>query len=119
MHEAMTDLHVHFHGDVAAGATLVIQVPPTGAIAAQLNQLKELITMDMQALKTALEGVSTQLTDTSTQLEKATNEIVVAISNSGNTTAEVDAAVAKLQQLGTGLKTLAQGLDDLNADAPA
>lgn len=80
-----------------------------------------------------LRGVATQLTDFGTQLDadvsqlgKALNECVVALSNLGNTGPEVDAAMATLQSAanaltgkGDGLRTVAQSLDDLNADAPA
>jgi predicted acetyltransferase len=57
------------------------------------------------------------LTDLGTQLDKAKGEIVqhvadleAAIASQGNTTPEVDAALAAL-------KTKVQALDDLNADA--
>lgn len=46
------------------------------------------------------------------ELQKATAEIVAAVSNAGSTTPEVDAAVARLQ-------AAAKALDDLNPDAPA
>lgn len=48
----------------------------------------------------------------SDQLQKALNEIVTAISASGNSSPEMDAALARLQ-------TAATALDDLNPDAPA
>lgn len=47
----------------------------------------------------------------SDQLAKALNELVTAIQNAGNTTPEVDAATAKLQQL-------AQDLDNIVPDQP-
>ncbi len=62
------------------------------------------IHMDSVALAKALNDVSDELV-------KATAEIVAAIANSGATTPEVDAAVAKLQGL-------AKALDDLNQDLP-
>lgn len=120
-------LNVHLHGDVH------LYFPPTGDIPSPLfNQLKDLITMNMTELKNALDGVSTQLTATGdqltageVQLNKALDEIVLAIANSGTTTAEVDAAVAALQAAGAALSgrgaaigTVAQALDDLNVDAP-
>ncbi len=117
----MTTLHLHFH------------FPPTGSdLLPSIQQLKELLTMNQAELKTALEGVAAQLTSVGdqltageAQLQKATNEIIVAISNSGGTTAEVDAAVLALQNAGNALAgkgaaigTAAQALDDLNADTP-
>lgn len=74
--------------------------------------------MNQADLKTALDAIGTALTSVATQLEKATNEIVVAISNSGNTTPEVDAAVANLQAVAASLSAASQTLDDLNPDAP-
>lgn len=115
----MSDLHVHFHGEVAAGATLVIQVPQTGTIGAQLNQLKELITMNQQELDAALGGVITALGDVSAQLDKGISEVVLALQNSGNTSPEVDAKVAALGGIATALKAATQTLDDMNTDTPA
>jgi len=51
------------------------------------------------------------LTAVSDELAKATTEITTAISNSGTTTPEVDAAVSRLQ-------AAARALDNLNPDAP-
>jgi ABC-type transporter Mla subunit MlaD len=51
------------------------------------------------------------LSDLGAQLTKALEEIRVAIENAGNTTLEIDAALA-------GAKEVAQSLDDLNPDAP-
>lgn len=87
--------------------------------------------MDMQALKNALDEVSgaltsvgTQLDEGSAQLEKATNEIILAVQNSGQTSPEVDAALTNLKAAATALsgkgaaiKQAAQTLDDLNQDA--
>ena len=53
----------------------------------------------------------TALTAVSDELAKATTEITTAIANSGTTTPEVDAAVARLQ-------AAAKALDDLNPDTP-
>ena len=81
------------------------------SLLAAINQLKELI-MSTQA------ELATELTAVKAQLDKAKQEIVdklaaleAAIVAAGNTTAEVDAALADL-------KGAAQGLDDLNPDAP-
>lgn len=75
--------------------------------------------MNQTELKTALDGIASALQAVGAQLDKATNEVIVAISNAGNTTAETDAAVANLQSVAAALKTASQTLDDLNADAPA
>ncbi|MBE7420674.1 MAG: hypothetical protein HS128_23505 [Ideonella sp.] len=75
--------------------------------------------MNQTELKTALDSIAAALGAVASQLDKATNEVIVAISNAGNTTPEVDAAVANLQQVASALKTATQTLDDLNPDAPA
>lgn len=72
--------------------------------------------MKQTELATALDGVATNLTAVSDQLVKATNEIVTAVGNQGNTTPEVDAAVAKLQTISDALAPIAKALDDLNQD---
>jgi len=51
------------------------------------------------------------LSDLGDQLAKALEEIRVALENAGNTTPEIDAALAKAKEVG-------QSLDDLNPDAP-
>lgn len=83
----------------------------------QLAQLKELIEMNQAELRDALQAVVTALNGVGTQLEKATNEIIIAIQNTGATSPEVDVAVASLQAVATALTTAAQALDDLNPDA--
>lgn len=83
-----------------------------------LPYLKRII-MNQTELKTALDSIAAALGAVASQLDKATNEVIVAISNAGNTTPEVDAAVANLQQVASALKTATQTLDDLNPDAPA
>ncbi len=55
--------------------------------------------------------LATTLGDISTQFQKGIDEVVAAVANSGQTTPEVDAAVAKL-------RAAAQTLDDINPDAP-
>lgn len=80
-----------------------------------LPYLKRII-MNQQELKTALEGIGTALGQVSAQLDKGINEVVIAISNAGNTTPEVDAAVTSLQQVAAALKSATQTLDDLNPD---
>lgn len=102
----MSDIHVHVH--VNLGAEVLAPIT---------QQLKEIV-MDMTQLQTTLATVASDLGAVSTQLDKATNEIVLAISNAGNTTPAVDAAVAQLQAVAAALRTASQGLDDLNPDAP-
>lgn len=51
------------------------------------------------------------LTKVNDQIQKGIAEVIAAIASSGNTSTEVDTAVAKLQ-------AAAQSLDDLNPDAP-
>lgn len=100
----MRDLHIHFHYD-SPGVLPILQ------------RLERSITMNQAELAAALVSVGTSLTAVSTQLSKATDEIVVAIGNQGQTTPEVDAAVASLQAVTTALATASKALDDLNADA--
>jgi ABC-type transporter Mla subunit MlaD len=101
----VSDIHFHFHFE-------------NPGVLPAIEQLKEQLTMNQAELATALAGIGTALTGVGTQLEKATNEIVVAISNAGVTSPAVDAAVANLQAVSTALATAAQTLDDLNPDAP-
>ncbi len=117
----MTELHLHFH------------FPPTGDIPLPLfNRLKDFLTMNNAELKTFAEGLAAQLTTVGeqltageVQLNKALNEITVAISNIGQTSPEVDAALAAVKAAadaltgkGAAIGTVAQSLDDLNIDAP-
>lgn len=103
----MSDLHLHLH--------LYAPVSGTELLPVAINQLRKIL-MDMSALATALGGVSTQLTDVGTQLTKATDEIVLALSQAGQTNAAVDAEVAKLVTMAAALKTASQTLDNLNVD---
>lgn len=114
----MSDLHVHFHGAVAAGATLIVQVPPTGAIAAQLNQLKELITMNEQELMQELDDMKAKAEANTAQIAKGITEVLVEISKQGQLS---PAAVAKVQALRDVLNAqgaTTQELDDIVADVP-
>lgn len=70
----------------------------------EINHQQRKIMSTQAELAAALRAVNAQL-------QKAIEEIVAAVANSGNTTPEVDAAVAALQ-------AAAQALDDLNPDAP-
>lgn len=101
---------IHIHGDVH------IYYDSPGVLPI-LQRLERSITMNQAELAVALTGVATALGGVSTQLSKATDEIVVAIGNQGQTTPEVDAAVASLQAVTTALATASKALDDLNADA--
>lgn len=87
--------------------------------------------MNQTELKTAIDGVSTtlgqvgdQLTAGEAQLNKALDEIVLAIANSGVTTPAVDASLVALKAAadaltgkGAAIGTVAKSLDDLNPDA--
>ena len=39
--QGKSDLHVHFHGNVAAGASLQIHVPSLNGVKAMLDELRE------------------------------------------------------------------------------
>ena len=97
------DVHLHFHFHPA---------PDIGA------QLQEIL-MNQAQLAAALGTVASSLTAVGQQLDKATQEIVTAVQNAGNTSPEVDAALEQLTAVSTALSAAAQGLDDLNPDAPA
>jgi uncharacterized protein YoxC len=84
-----------------------------------INQLAKDVQMNQAELLASLSGVGDAMTAVSDQLAKATAEIIAALANSGGTTPEVDAAVAKLQTLSTQLAGLAKSLDDLHPDTPA
>jgi len=103
--KTVTHFHFHFH--------------ESPGVLPLLNDIKGIIEMNQAELATALGTVVTALTGVGTQLDKATNEIIVAISAGGITSPAVDAAVAQLQAVSTALAAAAQGLDDLNADTPA
>lgn len=90
----MSTIHIHLH------------FPPTGDVPSPLfKQLKELMSMNQAELKNALTAIG----DT---LGKATDEIVLALNNLGQTSPEVDAAVERL-------RAAAKALDDLNPDPAA
>lgn len=72
-----------------------------------------------ETIMTSQAQLATQLQDLATQTEKARTEVLTkigdleaAIANAGNTTPEVDAALAAL-------KGAVQGVDDIVPDAPA
>lgn len=79
--------------------------------------LERIIAMN-QAEFAVVQALGTSLNAALVQFDKATNEIIVAISNAGATTPEQQAALDNLQSVATALKTAAQALDDLNPDAP-
>ena len=63
MTNGKSDLHVHFHGDVAAGASLVINVPSVAGISAQIADLKESLlkkSLLSKELSEAIELLSTK-----------------------------------------------------------
>lgn len=76
------------------------------------------IEMNQAELAQALADVSSELGGVSDQLQKGIDEVVAAVGNTGNTSPEVDAALSKLQDLASALKTKTQALDDLNPDTP-
>lgn len=114
----MSDLHVHFHGEVAAGATLVIQVPATGALAAQLTQLKELLTMNQQEALDAINAANAQLQKIGAESAATLQKV-----------ADLETVIASMQQAGQEVpQVLADAIgalvaqvkvvDDLVPDAP-
>lgn len=102
------DIHIHLHFHPGAGD---VPVP-------LFNELKRILTVNQAELATALGGLQTALGDVATQLDKGINEVILALQNAGNTSAEVDAKVAALQGIATALKTATQTLDDMNVDTP-
>ena len=96
------------------------------ALAAALTE----VSGNLVLTSTALTEHSTELTTVGATLTKATDEIVLALTNGGVTSPEVDTAVASLRAAaaslvtqsndlktkGTALKTAADGLDGLNPD---
>ena len=115
----MTDLHIHFSGDVSAGATLNIQVPATGALAAQLTQLKELITMNAQDAIAAINAQTALLqkigAESTATLQKVADlqTVIDSMSQAGDTVPQplADAIGALVAQV--------KLVDDLVPDAPA
>ena len=65
MSNGKSDLHVHFHGGVGQGATLVLNVPSTGGLAAQLSDLKQTLLSKQELtteLATAIQLLTTKVT---------------------------------------------------------
>lgn len=85
--------------------------PTLADVMAKLNQLQEQITMNQAELETALTAVGTRLTEASTEIVARLQDLQDAITAAGNTTPEVDAALANVQ-------TLAAALADIVPDAP-
>jgi hypothetical protein len=115
----MSDLHVHFHGEVAAGATLVIQVPPTGGIAAAINQLKEQLTMDAQQAIAKIGEVKDAVGTATAQVQKGIDEVLLKMSQAQNVDPELEAAINGLNDAVAPLRQVAQALDDIVPDATA
>lgn len=89
-------------------------VPPSPTLAdvlAAIAQLKEQIAMDQAQLEAALTTVGTRLTEASTEIVAKLQQLQDAIAAAGNTTPEVDAALANVT-------TLANALADIVPDAP-
>ncbi len=77
--------------------------------------------MTQAELQAALEAVDTNLEAVGVQLNKAQAEIVKQIADlkaalGGNTTPQVDAALARLQTAAGALTPVAQALDDVTPD---
>lgn len=102
------EVHIHLHFHPAPGD---VPVP-------LFNELKRILSMNQAELATALGALQTALTDVGAQLDKGINEVILALQNAGNTSAEVDEKVAALQGIATALKTATQTLDDMNTDTP-
>jgi len=112
----MTDLHIHFHEPVGAGATLVVQVPSTGAIAAQINQLKELMTMKLSEVTAGLVSANAQLTKIHAEtvaLKQKVADLQTVIDSMG------DEAPADLVEAFNAVKAQLQIVDDEVPDATA
>jgi ABC-type transporter Mla subunit MlaD len=104
----MTTIHLHFH------------FPPAAPDVEHLfDHLEDIIMATQAELLASLQTVTTALQGVGAQLTKATDEIIVALSNAGAVSPEIDAAVAGLTAVADALKAASQTLDDLNPDAPA
>ena len=80
--------------------------PPSPTLAdvmAKLNQLQEQIAMNQAELETALANVGTRLTEASTEIVARLQDLQDAITEAGNTTPAVDAALANVQTLAAAL----------------
>jgi len=114
----MSDLHIHFSGDVSSGATLHINVPATGAIAAQLTQLKELMTMNFQEATDAVKAQTALLgkiaTESTATLQKVADlqTVIDSMNQAGQTVPQ------ELADAITALAAQAKAVDDLVPDAP-
>lgn len=84
-------------------------LPPSPTLAdvlAALHQLQEQITMNHEELATALTAVGTRLTEASTEILARLQDLQDAITEAGNTTPEVDAALANVQTLAAALANI-------------
>lgn len=80
--------------------------PPSPTLAdvmAKLTQLQEQIAMNQAELETALANVGTRLTEASTEIVARLQDLQDAITEAGNTTPAVDAALANVQTLAAAL----------------
>jgi ABC-type transporter Mla subunit MlaD len=90
-----------------------------GPVLAAISQLSEDVHMNQTELLDALTGISTNFGDGLAQLDKGIAEVIAALNKQGQTTPEVDAAVANLSAVAQALRASTQKLDDLNPDTPA
>lgn len=92
----MFDIHIHIQDKEQL--TLIIK---------KLDKIMS----DQTQLAADLQALTAQTEKAKAEIIAKVAELEAAITNAGNTTPEVDAALA-------GLKAAVQGVDDLNADAP-
>lgn len=93
--------------------------PPSPTLAdvmAKLNQLQEQITMNHAETAAALTAVGDRLTEASTEIVARLQDLQAAITEAGNTTPEVDAALARVQTLAAALADIVP--NDPPADPP-
>lgn len=108
-----TVVTIEVDGD-AAGCS-----PPSPTLAdvmAKLTQLQEQIAMNQAELETALANVGTRLTEASTEIVARLQDLQDAITEAGNTTPAVDAALANVQTLAAALADIVP--NDPPADPP-
>ena len=80
-----------------------IPSPTLADVMAKLTQLQEQITMNQAETAAALTVVGDRLTEASTEIVARLQELQAAITQAGNTTPEVDAALARVQTLAAAL----------------
>jgi len=90
--------------------------PTLADVMAKLNQLQEQITMNHAETAAALTAVGDRLTEASTEIVARLQDLQAAITEAGNTTPEVDAALARVQTLAAALADIVP--NDPPADPP-